>query len=255
MVNHQKGPPVTITITIDLDPRNGALEDQLGTTLHALGYVRQRPGYEMKRVITGNAQLDHQTMVEAEGEQREGKGAGPSIKVPGEPITDEQARELVAEARKRGQPSPGKGRRTKAEIAEDEAADKADADLKAAGEKTGAVVPDKQVEDVVDSAEDQAQDAADEAAETAGTATGKLTHDDVRKALKGYVTAYGMAAAQQDGPKLIAKVLGKEHVDIAPLKISDIPEDLLQVAVDGAQEMIEKNPFKREKVAGEQVAA
>lgn len=91
-------------------------------------------------------------------------------------------------------------------------------------------------------------DAADEAAETAAAKVdGKLTLDDVRNALGLYVGAFGMAAAQADGPVLIAKVLGVPHDPAAPKKISDLGEDqvLLKRAVDGVAEMIAKDPFKR----------
>lgn len=156
--------------------------------------------------------------------------------------------ETAAEApqRERGKPSPGRARRTKEEIAEDEAADKADADLAAANEETGAVVADRQIstnpENRIDP-EDAARDEADEKAETAATSGKKLTHDDVRNALGAYVKAYGMAAAQADGPVLIGKVLGDE----TKTKVSDLPDDqeVLAKAVAGVQEMISKNPFGR----------
>jgi hypothetical protein len=159
--------------------------------------------------------------------------------------------------RERGKPSPGNARRTKAEIAEDEAADAADAAVKKAGEETGAIVADKQVEErgnISMSPEDRRdpnnpddqQDAADEAAETAAgkDAEKPLTLDDVRAALGKYVKAYGMAAAQEDGPILIKKVLGDESKS----KISDLPDDqaVLAKAIAGVDEMLEKNPFRRE---------
>ena len=153
--------------------------------------------------------------------------------------------------RERGKPAPGRARRTKDEIAEDDAADAADAAVKAAGEETGAVVADRQIssspEDRVDpdNDADAAQDAADEAAETAQqkAATGKtLTLDDVRNALGKYVKAYGMAAAQEDGPKCITLMFGEGKV-----KVSDVPDtqEALARAVAGIEEMIQKNPFNR----------
>ncbi|AKR54365.1 hypothetical protein XM25_00805 [Devosia sp. H5989] len=160
----------------------------------------------------------------------------------------------AAPQRERGKPAQGRARRTKEEIAEDEAAEAADAAVKAAGEETGAVVADRQIssspEDRVDpdNDADAAQDAADEAAETAQqkAASGKAqTLDDVRAALGKYVKAYGMAAAQEDGPKVIALVLGKKHSPEAPCKISDIPDDKIAAAIAGVEEMIQKNPYNR----------
>ena len=97
--------------------------------------------------------------------------------------------------------------------------------------------------------EDAAQDAADEAAEAEkvkAAAGGKLTHDDVRSALKGYVTAFGMQAAMEDGPKVITLVVGEGKV-----KVSDIPDDqdVLAKVIAGIEEMTAKNPFKRDAVA------
>lgn len=98
-------------------------------------------------------------------------------------------------------------------------------------------------EERVDPAADK-QDAKDEAAEKAAEPV-KLTHDSVRAVLGGYVQAYGMAAAQEDGAKLIK---------IA--KISEIPDDqaALAAAVIAIATGIEKNPHKRD-IAGDGITA
>jgi hypothetical protein len=84
-----------------------------------------------------------------------------------------------------------------------------------------------------------AQDAADEAADTAAEKVepAKLTHDDVKKMLSGYVQAYGMAAVQVDG----AGMIGAD-------KVSSIPDDqkALAEAVIGIAKAIEGNPNKRD---------
>lgn len=149
--------------------------------------------------------------------------------------------------RERGKPAPGRGRRTKEEIAEDEEADRQDAARAAAGAESGAEVADRQISSAPEDRQDpdNPQDDADEAAETAAVkeASGKaLTHDDVRNALGKYVKAYGMAAAQEDGPKVITMMFGEGKA-----KVSDVPdtqEDLAK-AVAGIEEMLQKNPFNR----------
>lgn len=157
-----------------------------------------------------------------------------------------------ATSRERGKPAAGRARRTKEEIAEDEAADAADAARVAAGAETGATVADRQIssgtEDRVDpdNPADAAQDADDEAAETAtakASSDKPLTHDDVRNALGRYVKKFGMDAAQQDGPAVITLMFGEGKA-----KVSDIPDtqEDLGKAVAGIEEMIIKNPFKRE---------
>jgi len=169
--------------------------------------------------------------------------------------------------RERGQPSPGRKRRTKEEIAEDEAAavagtvevsDEADpagrieaaqANISASPEDR--VDPEAEADaeqDAADEAEaDAEQDAADEAAEAAETKTEAYTLDDVRKVIGQYANKYGMEFAQADGPELIARVMGKKHDAAAPLKISDLGDDqaLIKRAIDGANEMLVKNPFAR----------
>lgn len=159
------------------------------------------------------------------------------------------AEHAAAPKRERGKPAPGRARRTKEEIAEDEAAEKAEAELREAGEDTGAVVPDRQISTSPedrgeaddagdDSPEDAAQDDADEAAESTEA---EITHDTVRDALGQYAKAFGMSAAMEDGPKVLAMVCG-DGVD----KISAIPDDKLAAVHAGIVEMTEKNPFKRE---------
>ena len=250
---------MTITITIDG---------------HSAEHVRE----EMRRLLGSTAIISRALTNEETSDLREAvaAGPGPAIKVPDEPITQQQAEALVADAtkpaRERGKPSHGAARRTKAEIAEDEAADKADAALRAAGEETGAIVADKNLDDekgsISDSPEDRvdpdnpedvAQDAADEAAETAAQKAetgGKLTLDDVRTKIGGYVKLFGMDAAQKDGPTVIAMVIGEstEKGDDGkprPRKVSDIPDDqaVIQKVIAGVEEMTAKNPFKRDKVA------
>lgn len=183
----------------------------------------------------------------------------------GNPPTD--AAPATAPKRERGQPSPGKKRRTAAEIAEDDAADLADAQpiidraeavaeaktlAEHAAEQSNisATPEDRQDPENPEPADDEetaAADAADEAAETAAASTGKLTHDSVRDALGKYVNLYGMAAAQEDGPVLIKRVLGDETKG----KISDLPDDqaVLAKAIAGVEEMLKKNPFSRSPVS------
>jgi hypothetical protein len=138
--------------------------------------------------------------------------------------------------RERGKPSPGKSRRTKEEVAEDEVADAAEQEV-VANISTG--------EERIDptSPEDAAQDAEDEATEAEAVATPEATADDVRAALGKYVKAYGMPAAMEDGPKVLALLFGDKCA-----KISDIPADAASYAkaVAGIDEMLVKNPYKRE---------
>jgi hypothetical protein len=150
------------------------------------------------------------------------------------------AAEAEAPKRERGKPSPGRARRTKEEIAEDEAADKADAE--AAPEAKPLISTGAERIDPTNP-EDAAQDAADEAAEAEATAAPELTHDDVRAALKKYLDAYGTPAAMEDGPKVLKMLFGDSAA-----KVSDVPTDQasLAKAVAGIEEMLVKNPFKRE---------
>lgn len=161
-----------------------------------------------------------------------------------EAIAAEEAAAEQAEApkRERGKPASGKARRTKEEIAEDEAADAADAAQAAPAEVQPNISTGEERIDPT-TAEDAAQDAADEAAEAEVVKPKELTHDDVRAALQKYVTRFGMAAAMEDGPKVFTMLFGDEVV-----KVSAVPadQDSLGKAVAGIEEMLTKNPFKRE---------
>lgn len=93
--------------------------------------------------------------------------------------------------------------------------------------------------DPATSATDQVQDAKDEAADTkaAEPEPYKFSHDSVRAVLGGYVQAYGMAAAQEDGAKLLGFA-----------KVSEVPDDqkALAKAVLDLAKGIETNPHKRD---------
>lgn len=141
----------------------------------------------------------------------------------------------AAGMRVRGQPAPGKARRTKAEIAEDEAADGADA---TGGQQANISTGEERI-DPTTTAEAE-QDAADEQAEVDANSATKPTLDDIRNALGKYVKAYGLGAAQEDGPKLITLVCGEGKV-----KVSDVPEDKIEAVIAGVEEMIAKNPYQR----------
>lgn len=146
-----------------------------------------------------------------------------------------------APKRERGKPAPGKARRTKEEIAEDEAADAAEATAPATEAPSNISTGEERIDPTT--AEDAAQDAADEAAEAETVKPKELSHDDVRAALQKYVTRFGMAAAMEDGPKVFTMLFGDEVV-----KVSAVPadRDSLAKAVAGIEEMLTKNPFKRE---------
>lgn len=192
---------------------------------HSAEHVRD----EMARLLGSTA-----IVVEEAQTLEEALRPGPAIKVPDEPVTQQQAEALVETAksvfthsdtpmtsqvvRERGKPSPGHARRTKEEIAEDKAADERDAALAAAGEETGAIVPDKhvEVEGAADSPEDVAQDAADEAAETAEQGKA-LTLDDLRKASGMYAHKFGVAAASED----IRDIIGKPLLEVSDDELAD----------------------------------
>lgn len=101
-------------------------------------------------------------------------------------------------------------------------------------------------EERVDPAADK-QDAEDEAAETAKAAaeaaakaaaeTPKLTHDNVKAMLGGYVMQFGMEAAQEDGESLIGVP--------AVSKLADDQKVLAKAILD-VMAGIEKNPKNRE---------
>lgn len=191
-----------------------------------------------------------------------GNGVETAPETGNEPAADTPKRE-------RGKPSPGRARRTKEEIAEDDAAANAPtiasmttlpddstpeqvaeafAGLKAAISTTPEDRQDPENPEPADDAETVAQDAADEAAETAETKTG-LTLDDVRNVIGIYVKAYGMDAAQADCPKLIAKVLGKDHDAAAPCKVSDLPDDKIEAAIAEIKLAGKENRFARAVVS------
>lgn len=88
----------------------------------------------------------------------------------------------------------------------------------------------------------EAQDAKDEAEDQVNQSA-NLTHDDVRNALKAYLEKFGMPAATEDGQKVFAMLFGDKC-----RKVSDVPVDQesLRKAVEGLNEMLAKNPFKRE---------
>lgn len=131
---------------------------------------------------------------------------------------------------------PTTTRRTKAQIATDEKNA-----ATAAAQQAITASPENRVGPEDDPVVD-AQDAADEAAETTTT---EYTHDDVKKALGAYVAKFGMPAAQEDGVKVLKLALGDKIG-----KISDIPTDQasLTKAVNGINEMLTKNPFKRDPI-------
>jgi hypothetical protein len=248
---------MTITIDIHLHPEHGPVAAQLDEAMKALGYSRV-VGSQMTYTPESALPLAAQ---EAKTYTETGASLNP-IKVPEEPITQAEAEAIVqtAKVRERGKPSPGHARRTKAEIAEDDAADKADADRATqgvadraeetmAGISTGEdrVDPDNPddgiVREIADSEADAAQDALDEAHETAAAREaggGAKTLDDVRAALGKYVKAFGMAAAQEDGPRVLSMVCGDDVV-----KISAVPDDKIAAVIAGIEEMTTKNPFKR----------
>lgn len=101
-----------------------------------------------------------------------------------------------------------------------------------------------------DKPETETQDNADEAGDKAKGEPEKLTHDSIRTALGAYVKKFGMAFAQEDGPKVITLALGARDPKDATVnwKISDIPDtqDALKKVLEGVVEMTTKNPFKRE---------
>jgi hypothetical protein len=244
---------MTITIGIHLHPEHGPVAAQLDEAMKALGYSRV-VGSQMTYTPESALPLAAQ---EAKTYTETGASLNP-IKVPEEPITQAEAEAIVqtAKVRERGKPSPGHARRTKAEIAEDDAADKADADrvTQAAADRAEETVagistgeertdPDNPDDVAQDSTEDAAQDALDEALETAAAREaggGAKTLDDVRAALGKYVKAFGMAAAQEDGPRVLSMVCGD-----GVTKISAVPDDKIAAVIAGIEEMLVKNPFKR----------
>lgn len=154
----------------------------------------------------------------------------------GEPISTADAAIVLAQAN--DTPRVTAAQRKAAEKAAKEAAEAAAKEKAAQSISTG--------EERVDPAV-AVQDAKDEAADTKAATPEpvKLTHDSVRAMLGGYVQAYGMSAAQEDGTKVIE----------VP-KISDLKDDqaVLAKAVIAIANAIEKNPHKRD-IAGDGITA
>lgn len=98
-----------------------------------------------------------------------------------------------------------------------------------------------------DSPEVRQQDAEDEAK----PADAPLTSDDLRRAMKGYVDAYGMAAAQEDGPRILALVLAGDldalHAEGRAFRLSDVAPERLAHAIKEFKMAVTNNPFNREQ--------
>lgn len=97
----------------------------------------------------------------------------------------------------------------------------------------------------VDAPDVQAQDAADEAR----PADAPLTTDDLRAAMKDYVEAFGMAAAAEDGPRIIALVMtgdmDSKQPDGRSFVASSVPQDKLAHAIKEFKMAAVNNPFNR----------
>lgn len=146
-----------------------------------------------------------------------------------------------APKRERGQPAPGRKRRTKEEIAEDEAAPNI-----STGEDR--IDPAQ----ITDTPEVAAQDAADEAAEVEQhrDPAKPLTLDDVKAVVSKYVARFGMAAVQEDGPKIFVEALGAPPEGNAYWKMSLLPAEQEKFArvVDVWEKAVKLNPLKRDVV-------
>lgn len=96
-------------------------------------------------------------------------------------------------------------------------------------------------------AEIKFQDEEDEAAEVEPVKVETLTRNDVRIAFSQYVQNYGAVAVEEDIKELLKRIYPAGDV----LSLSKIPEshDDFAKVIAGAKEMLEKNPFKREKVS------
>lgn len=233
---------MTVEIRICGEDAGHALRELAGLA----GGLRERPsaltaGSNLSGPVTGP--VTGRGADEAAGPKTGETGAKPAAVV--ETATIEEP-EAPAPQRERGKPAPGRSRRTKEEIAEDEAADAADqdaADEPAANISTG--------EERVDP-EEAAQDKADEKAEIAAS-TEELTRDDVKAAMVGYVSKFGMAATHEDGPKIFVEALGTPPEGEEFWKLSLVPEDdqaALAKAIEVWGKCVELNPFKREAVNG-----
>jgi hypothetical protein len=221
---------MTITIGIHLHPEHGPVAAQLDEAMKALGYSRV-VGSQMTYTPESALPLAAQ---EAKTYTETGASLNP-IKVPEEPITQAEAEAIVQTDK------------ADADRATQGVADRAEETM--AGISTGEdrVDPDNPddgiVREIADSEADAAQDALDEAHETAAAREaggGAKTLDDVRAALGKYVKAFGMAAAQEDGPRVLSMVCGDDVV-----KISAVPDDKIAAVIAGIEEMTTKNPFKR----------
>lgn len=97
----------------------------------------------------------------------------------------------------------------------------------------------------VDAPDVQSQDAADEAR----PADAPLTTDDLRAAMKDYVEAFGMAAAAEDGPRIIALVMtgdmDAKQPDGRSFVASSVPQDKLAHAIKEFKMAAVNNPFNR----------
>ncbi len=233
-----------IEVTVpEAEIQGGGAAHYLAAAMSALGFSR---GVTLPLPITTHVPRGGVTPLSADAGLGEAMAASPaSGEWAAEPPAHAAPAEAEAPKRERGKPSPGRARRTKEEIAEDAAADKADALL-----AEGREIPDEKPlissgEERIDptTEEDATQDAADEAAEAEATKPAELTHDDVRAALQKYLTAFGTPAAMEDGPKVLTMMFGAEVT-----KVSAVPSDQasLAKAVAGIEEMLVKNPFKRE---------
>ena len=79
---------------------------------------------------------------------------------------------------------------------------------------------------------------------------GLLSRDDVRSVFNRYVHEFGVAATQEDGPKLLARAFGNGLA-----RIVDVPEDnqaKLQEVIAAVHAAISINEFGRHRVGGAQ---
>lgn len=148
---------------------------------------------------------------------------------------------IVAAPVQEEQPAKRRGRPRKTEVAS--VVEAAPATLPVASEE-----PDEEdapADIPVDAPAVQAQDAADEAR----PADAPLTTDDLRAAMKDYVEAFGMAAAAEDGPRIIALVMtgdmDAKQPDGRSFVASSVPQDKLAHAIKEFKMAAVNNPFNR----------
>lgn len=229
-----------IEVTVpEAEIQSGAAAQYLAAAMSAIGFSR---GVTLPMPAAAPTALKDAWAVASQGYPELLTGNAPAS--PPTHAAPAEAEAMQAETpakRERGKPSQGRARRTKEEIAEDEAADAADAAAPSVSEKPMISTGEERIDPTTEA--DAAQDAADEAAEAKATKPAELTHDDVRAALQKYLTAFGTPAAMEDGPKVLTMMFG---ADVA--KVSAVPNDQasLAKAVAGIEEMLVKNPFKRE---------